>query len=335
MHKPPKHTLFSLRHRRAIILSLSFSALLYLIAVIATGPDAAARAFTRLGISGVLLLLGFSFCSYLLRFARWQYYLRLAGWKLPLHLHLAYYLAGFALTTSPAKAGETIRSVLLRPHGIPYPTTLACFFSERLLDVIVVALLAILSTFTITRQHSLILGVFVVTLAVIPFIHSPLLLRLLQTLQLRLRFPRLKQTLGHLQQLLHDARNFLAWRPLYLGLLLGGLAWSVQGFAFYYLMHTLGFDLHLSLAMGIYAVGLLAGALSMIPGGIGATEAVMALLLASAGASAQTAIIVPLINRLTTLWFAVGLGLVATAWLGSRQQLPEEIRDDKVGEGDA
>lgn len=328
MQRPSKHTLFSFRHRRAIILSLSFSALLYLIAVIVTGPHAAAQAFTRLGISGGLLLLGLSFSSYLLRFTRWQYYLRRAGWRLPLRLHLAYYLAGFALTTSPAKAGETIRSVLLRPHGIPYPTTLACFFSERLLDVVVVALLAILSTFTITRQHSLILGVFVVTLAVIPFIHSPVLLRLLQALQQRLRSPRFKQTLGHLQQLLHDARNFLAWRPLYLGLLLGGVAWSLQGFAFYYLMHSLGFDLGLTLAMGIYAVGLLAGALSMIPGGIGATEAVMALLLASAGASAQIAIIVPLINRLTTLWFAVGLGLVATAWLGSRQHLPEEMRDD-------
>ncbi|MEJ2389843.1 MAG: lysylphosphatidylglycerol synthase transmembrane domain-containing protein [Gammaproteobacteria bacterium] len=316
-----KSGLFSLRHRRAIILSLVLTALLYLIAVIASGRHEAAQAFAHLGIGGGLVLLTCSFVSYLLRFTRWQYYLRRAGWRLPMRLHLAYYLAGFALTTSPGKAGETIRSVLLRPHGIPYPTSLACFFSERLLDVVVVSLLATLSTFAILRQHDLLVLVLVITLAVIPVIHSPLLRTLLQSLEQRLRPSRLRRLLAHLQDLLHNARNFLAWRPLYLGLFLGGLAWGLQGFAFYYLMHRLGLDLHLPLAMGIYAIGLLAGALSMIPGGIGATEAAMALLLAAAGASTEIAIIVPLINRLTTLWFAVALGLLASAWLsGHRQQ---------------
>ena len=103
------------------------------------------------------------------------------------------------------------------------------------------------------------------------------------------------------------------------------LAWSLQGFAFYYLMHAIGFELALPLAMGIYAIGLLAGALSMIPGGIGATEAAMGLLLAAAGAKPQIAVIAPLISRLSTLWFAVALGLVASSWLGSQRRLPEEM----------
>jgi len=324
MGDTPRQPLFSYRHRRAIILSLFLAALLYLVVVIVSGAADAWQAFSRLGLIGWLLLLSCSFCSYLLRFSRWQYYLRRAGWRLPPRLHLAYYLAGFALTTSPGKAGETIRSVLLRPHGIPYPTSLACFFSERLLDVIVVALLASLSMVAFTDQHGFIIVVFVVTLAVIPIVHSPLLLRLLGNMQKRFHSERIKKSLVHLIQLLHDARNFLALRPLYLGLLLGIAAWSLQGFAFYYLMQVLGFDASLPLAMGIYAISLLAGALSMIPGGIGATEAAMALLLAAAGADTHTAVIIPLISRLSTLWFAVGLGLVATLWLGSRQQLSDQ-----------
>lgn len=325
MQHPRTQPLLSQRHRRAIFLSLALTALLYLIVVILSGRHEAAQAFSRLGFSGGLALLGCSFASYLLRFARWQYYLRRVGWHLPLHLHFAYYLAGFALTTSPGKAGETIRSVLLRPHGVSYPTSLACFFTERLLDVIVVSLLATLSTFAIIRQHSLLLIVFIVTLSVIPFIHSPLLIGLLRWLQHKLRPGRIQHFMSHLQSLLQDARTFLAWRPLYLGLALGLAAWALQGFAFYYLMHTLGLELRLPLAMGIYAVGLLAGALSMIPGGIGATEAVMALLLAAAGASTELAVIVPLINRLTTLWFAVALGLLANTWLGSRTQTNEAL----------
>jgi glycosyltransferase 2 family protein len=72
--------------------------------------------------------------------------------------------------------------------------------------------------------------------------------------------------------------------------------------------------------MGVYAVSLLAGALSFVPGGIGTTEGAMALLLAGLGAGTATVVAAPLISRLTTLWFAVSLGLVAAARLGLRRE---------------
>lgn len=317
-------SLFSLRHRRAIILSLSIAALLYLAAVFFTGTDETLQVFSRLGVGGWLILLGFSLCSYLLRFVRWQYYLRRFGWRLPTRLHLAYYLAGFALTTTPGKAGETIRSVLLRPHGVPYPSSLACFFTERLLDVVVVALFATLLTLGFDQQRGFTVGVFVMTLAVIPFLHSPLLPKFLRRMEQGVRSVRFGNVLSALTRLLEDARNLLAPRPLYLGLGLGMLAWSMQALAFHYLMHRIGFELNLPMAVGIYTFGLLAGALSMIPGGIGSTEVATGLLLTAAGADPQIAVSAPLISRLSTLWFAVALGLLASTWLAGQRPLPAE-----------
>jgi uncharacterized protein (TIRG00374 family) len=325
MQNTTQHPLFSLRHRRAIILSLSLAALLYLLAVLVTGGKAAWQSFSRLGLFDWCLLLACSFASYLLRFARWQYYLRRVGWQLPPGLHLAYYLAGFALTTTPGKAGETIRSMLLRPHGIPYPTSLACFFSERLLDLVVVTMLATFTMFAFSSHENFILILLLLTLLVLGLIHSPLLERLLDFLHRRLQPGRVQNLLQHVLRLLHDARQFLTWGPLSLGLLSGMLAWSLQGFAFYYLLQVIGFEMRLPLAMGIYAISLLAGAVSMIPGGIGATEAAMALLLTAAGANSHIAVIVPVVSRLSTLWFAVAVGLVATSWLGSRRHLPQAL----------
>lgn len=316
-------SLFSLRHRRAIILSLGITAMLYLAAVLFSGTDETFEIFSRLGVGGWLTLLGFSVCSYLLRFVRWQYYLRRSGWTLPLRLHLAYYLAGFALTTTPGKAGETIRSVLLRPHGIPYPTSLACFFVERLLDVVVVALFAMLLTLGFHQQHGFLIAVLAVTLCVIPFVHSPLLPKALQRMGRHARSARVTKLLNASIQLLRDARHLFAPRPLSMGLLLGMLAWSMQGLAFYCLMQRIGFELALPLAVGIYSFGLLAGALSMVPGGIGTTEVATGLLLTAAGADPQIAVIAPLISRLSTLWFAVALGLLASVWLGGLRRIPE------------
>ena len=80
--------------------------------------------------------------------------------------------------------------------------------------------------------------------------------------------------------------------------------------------------------MGIYAVSLLAGAASFIPGGIGSTEIVMGLLLAASGADNSIAITAPLISRLSTLWFAVAVGFIATGLLSLlRYQGKEQLQD--------
>ncbi len=72
--------------------------------------------------------------------------------------------------------------------------------------------------------------------------------------------------------------------------------------------------------MGIYAVSLLAGAVSFIPGGIGSTELVMGLLLSKLGADNTVFMTAPLISRLSTLWFAVIVGLFAASGINFVRQ---------------
>jgi uncharacterized protein (TIRG00374 family) len=77
----------------------------------------------------------------------------------------------------------------------------------------------------------------------------------------------------------------------------------------------MGVDVPAALAVGIYAVSVLVGALSFIPGGLGSTEAVMGLMLGLVGADLTTAVSATLVCRLATLWFAVLLGLGCMAVL--------------------
>ncbi|MFM8353512.1 MAG: hypothetical protein ACKOBM_01235, partial [Gammaproteobacteria bacterium] len=48
-----------------------------------------------------------------------------------------------------------------------------------------------------------------------------------------------------------------------------------------------------------------------IPGGLGATEAAIVLLLSAAGVGQMDAIAASLVSRSLTLWLAVGIGVVA------------------------
>jgi len=95
--------------------------------------------------------------------------------------------------------------------------------------------------------------------------------------------------------------------------LIGLVAWAAEGVSLYVIAHGLDIELAFFTAIGIYAVSMLVGALSFIPGGLGSTEAVMVLLLKLSGVDATTALAITLIARVATLWFAVLLGLISLA----------------------
>jgi uncharacterized protein (TIRG00374 family) len=305
------------RQKRTLALSLVIAATLYLSVVFLIGYESILAAMTRLGWHGWLLILACSFSNYVLRFVRWLMYLKRFGYQIPHSLHFHYYMSGFALTTTPAKAGETIRSLYLKAHGVDFHHSLAMFFTERFLDVIVITLLAGLSVLSFAEYGQFIFGTAIVLLLFLPLLRSGIMVHNLQQLTVMIRFNRLRRLVLYLSSLLDAARNLLEWRMLYSGMLIGLLAWSIQGIAFYFILTVMQTGIPWHIAMSIYAISLLAGALSFIPGGIGTTEAVMGVLLLNSGTDTVTAVAVPLISRLATLWFAVCLGLLSSLYLGT------------------
>jgi len=81
-------------------------------------------------------------------------------------------------------------------------------------------------------------------------------------------------------------------------------------------LYALGYELTASTVVAIYCLSILAGAASFIPGGLGATEAAIVLLLSAAGVGQTDAIPASLISRSLTLWLAVGIGVLAMTKAG-------------------
>jgi uncharacterized protein (TIRG00374 family) len=315
---------FSPHQKRALALSLVIAAALYLVVIFFTGYENILAAMDRLSWHDWLLILTCSFTNYVLRFVRWLMYLRRFGYQIPHSLNFHYYISGFALTTTPAKAGETIRSLYLKTHGVLFHDSLAMFFTERFLDVIVITLLATLSLLSFAQYGQFILTIAIALLLLLPLLRGGIVVHTLQRLTVTIPGHRLRRLVLSLSSLFDAARNLLEWRILYGGILLGLVAWGIQGFAFYFiltLMHT-GIPWHI--AISIYAISLLAGALSFVPGGIGTTEAVMGVLLLSNSADTAIAVAVPLISRLATLWFAVCLGLLSSLYLSTRHTASQQ-----------
>ena len=88
------------------------------------------------------------------------------------------------------------------------------------------------------------------------------------------------------------------------------VAWAAEGVAFSIILQYMNVAVLPSIAVGIYAISVLAGAVSFIPGGLGSTEAVMGLLLILIGTDPTTPVGATIVCRVATLWFAVTIGMV-------------------------
>lgn len=314
----PMLNLVSRRQKHLLALSLILAAGFYLAVVLWAGYDDILLTMQKLSLSDWCLLLLCSMSNYSLRFLRWHLYANTLGHVLNRGRHYLYYLAGFALTTTPAKAGELLRSVYLKQHGLPYHKSIAMFVTERFLDVLIIACLATLTVFQFGEYGDFVIAATLCIIGLLLLIKSPLFKIMLTFTHHRLEFKHLHIFIGHLLGLLQTAQQLLTVKILSMSLLLGIIAWAVQGLAFYYILEQLGFEILLVAAMGIYAISLLAGAASFIPGGVGGTELVMGLLLAASGADTSIAVTAPLISRLSTLWFAVAVGFIANALISRK-----------------
>jgi uncharacterized protein (TIRG00374 family) len=308
---PPGVATLSARHVRALVLSLALAAAAYLLISLWGGWHDVVDASLRVGLAGIGIALALSLLNYGLRFVRWQYYLGLLEQPVPLAASLRIYLSGFALTTTPGKAGELVRSVLLATRGVAYRQSVAAFFSERLSDLIAVLLLAGGGALSFPHAGQL-FALLVPAVAVLL-----LLLQAhgwLRALKHWLQGHARNRLLAFAQQLvdvvLHSARLY-APAPLLIGLALGLLAWAAEGFAFWLMAHWMGLSVPLETAVFIYSFSMLAGAVSFLPGGLGGAELVMIGLLALNGVARPEAVALTLLIRMTTLWFAVVLGLGA------------------------
>lgn len=292
---------------RALLLSIAVSVLVYAGFSLWAGWREVAALLGTLGLAGVGWMLLLSALNYGLRFLRWQLLLGCLGQRPPAGRSAVIYLAGFALTTTPGKAGEAIRSVFLKEHGIGYPASLAALFSERLSDLIAVVLLACLGAASHPGSRPLVGGVLLLILLLLATLALAERLRpLQQRLQASPRRPL--RLVARVLELMFSAARCHRPGILLLSTGLSVLAWGAEAWAFHWMLDAMGLSVQASWAFFVYALSMLVGAVSFLPGGLGSAEATMVGLLIGAGLAEAPAVAATLLIRLTTLWFAVGLG---------------------------
>ncbi len=304
---PPRNT----RLRDTAILAGLFVLVLTGLAALAaaTGWEETAAQISRLGLAQVAALLSLSLVNYLLRGLRWHLFARRLGLPLTLPASLRHFLGGFAMSVTPGRVGELVRMRWIgRETGWSFERTAPLMLVDRASDLAAMGLL--LGTALAFSDNGIAFGLPVTVLALASafVVTRPALLGTIANLGYRLtgRFGRL------FARLRRAARALSAFSsPALMGLagLLGLIGWFAEGYAFHLLLVWMGADIPLATAIAIFVFSGLAGGLTGAPGGVGGAEAAMVALLTLEGVGLEASVPATAIIRVTTLWFAIGIGL--------------------------
>lgn len=286
----------------------------------ATGWEEIRAQIGRLGAVQIAALLTLSALNYLLRGLRWHVFTRRLGLPTGAVQDLRHFIGGFAMSVTPGRVGELVRMRWLRREtGWTIERTAPLMLVDRASDL---AAMAVILGLSIGLAAGAIRGALPVTIAALAaaiLVTRPALLAALVTQAYRIvgRFPRL---FGKARAAALSLDRFSHGPALALAMLLGILGWMAEGYAFHLVLVWMGADIGLWKAMAIFVFATLAGGLTGAPGGVGGAEAAMIALLALDGVPMEVSVPATAVIRLTTLWFAVLLGM-AVFPLAERQSM--------------
>lgn len=266
--------------------------------------------------------------NYVLRFVKWHWYLRWVGVEgLSRPISAAVFLSGFAMSITPGKVGEWIKAYLVaRVGGGSVAPVVPVVAAERLTDGLAMLLLALGSVALGIgwgwEPLVLLLGVVLLVLWTVQEERIALPL-----IRLAMRIPLLHERGEVLLRVYGATRAILSWRRLMGVIALSIVSWSFECFGLFVILVGLGIEPTpqlVAVATFVLSTASIAGALSLLPGGLGAAEAGIAglLLALRPDLSAPTAAVATILIRIGTFWFGVILGALSLLWLQRKLMRP-------------
>lgn len=320
---------------RKIIFSLVFGLLVYV--ALAFWSDwrqltAALLDFPWLWLPAVV---GLTLVNYAGRLLKWQWYLDLLGVAITRTESAKVFGVGMLMVMTPGKAGEFLKSYMVRNvNSTPMSVTAPAVLAERMTDglaMLVLASLGLLAYPYPTARVAAAVAVAGIFAILVVIQVRPLALRLLE---LAHHLPVVKRMAGGLSRLYES--SYLIFRPrnLLIALGIGIVSWAAEGVAYYLVLVGFGAQpgpLTLFLAVFIFCISTVIGAVFAMPGGLGGVEGSLVFLSMSLLAMSQAhATAAALLVRFCTLWMGVGIGVVSfLLWshllTGATRSRPQQV----------
>lgn len=306
-----------------IIISLLILALI----IWHANPSLLVKTLLKANLFYVMLALIFSTISISIRVMKWQVLLN----RIDFFRLFPIQVLGLTISNlTPGKIAEPAKAILLKLRsGTPVSASLISIIWERIIDIIILIVLAMLAIQLFSfGTHLFYIGILSIAIFIVLII---LLLCIIISRRFGLSIFNFIKKLPILKMISVDFINTfyktkIKKTALISCLLLTTLAWIMDGFVFYFAFLSLNINVSLLLVITMVALTCLISIASSLPGGLGSFEVVMILFLGLLGIEASIATAGVFLARLLTIWYSIFLGGLSFTFL-SRKINMKELRN--------
>jgi len=272
--------------RTNLIILFLVAAIIFLVIIVYADSHSILNAFKNFRWLLLPILLLLSLGNYFVRFLKWEYYLRLLGIIIPLKQSIKIFFSGLSMSASPVKMGEILKSVLLKDiYQEPISKTASIIFAERLTDFLSITFLTIIGIVFYSYSAVWVYMVLIYFLLLIILISNRKLVELLFKIFNKVAF--MKKLSNKMINLYESAYVLLRPKPLVVMLVVSIFSWFFECFAFYLVLNEFDLSISIIFATFVYALSTIAGAVSMLPGGLGVTEGSLSIILINSGVTKE------------------------------------------------
>ena len=266
----------------------------------------------------ILFLVTASWCPV---FIKWHFLLKNCEIDIPLTRSITVFLSGLAFDITPGKLGALMKSQILKTSfNIPRTKTAPIILVEKVYDLIGAILASIIGIIILGMDvYLIIIAILVLAMVFFFLYYRPASELFFKRVTKTKFFSKYVENISEFNKTVQKSTNV---KVATICILLAVTYWFIVSTAVYYTL--IGFDINILdylKVLSIYAISILLGAISFIPGGVGITEGALAGLFTLEGIDVSTALILSVIIRIFVLWYSVSIGFISlkfTGWFSFR-----------------
>lgn len=303
--------------KKNIFISLAVAALIYLAFTVYADYKSVLAAFMKFNWYWMPLLLLLSFLNYVTRFLKWDYYLRILKIKIGRLDSFAIFMSGLIMSVTPGKMGELLKAYLVKQiSGEPVSKTAPIIFAERITDFISLVILSLTGAMVFNYGRIVVISTGIFFL-VVTFILSSKKISLAIIEQVE-KINFLKKHGEKIRMAYESSYLLLRPAPLFYMVLISIVSWFFECFGYYIILVNFGINFNILWPVFVYTFATIAGAITMLPGGLGVTDGSLTFLLVRENVAKDLAVSSTFIIRVVTLWFAVLIGVISVSFYQKR-----------------
>jgi len=291
--------------------------ILYITFLIISDLNTIFKSITDINISYIPVILALGPISWGLLFLRWNFLLKNSDIHIPVKENFKIFLVGYAMSATPGKIGELIKSQLLSSrYNIPKKNTVPIVFVEQFYNLLGILFISIIGIFHFEFSIYAVISIGIVCSIIFSLINSKKFFeKTINILSKKKIFKKYTESLIESHTVL---KNSVKGKIFVKSSLLSICFWLVESLIAYFVLHSFGvFNLEFITLSATYTTSIIIGVVSFLPMGIGVVEGSLAGFLSFHGIELSLTLTLVIFIRIFTRWYGVTVGLITMKSIGA------------------